>query len=543
MPVSINCFMRTAKTAPVVFGILLIAACSVLDTTSSQPELQNRSAADAGSLPPGQETPVPATVTPEIPDHNRQPPEQVLTEKDLWQRMRNGFRLSGAQRKSVNDRIDIYSNNARQVEKVFRRGAPYLAYIQKEVEKRDFPAEITLLPFVESGFDPFAYSHGRAAGLWQFIPSTGKLYGLQQDWWFDGRRDVVTSTTAALNYLEKLHQRFDGDWLLALAAYNSGEGTVSQAIRRNRKAGRPTDFWHLDLPRETSTYVPKLLAISALVAHPERYRISLLPVDAAPAFVVVDTQSQLDIAVAADLAGMDIEAFYQLNPGFNHWATHPDGPHQLAIPVEQSGLFKRNLATLPEAQRVKWIRHRIRDGETLSHIANRYDTTVNVLRNTNELQDTNIRAGSHLLVPVAAKDPARYAALKKQLQPGGRASGSKLTYKVQNGDSLWDIARKHKVTVNQVTRWNRLDSGTLITPGQKLVIWQGGTGHNNGKRIRSVHYTVRNGDTLYRISRKFNVTIRELRRWNDLPQGRYLQPGQHLKLYVDVTRLTQHSRG
>jgi membrane-bound lytic murein transglycosylase D len=532
--------MRTASILPVVFGTLLIAACTLLDTTPNRPAIQKEAGAAAAAVLQDHAAPAAGTANRVHPDP--QTPAKIPAEDDFWQRVRNGFRLSGARQKSVIKRIEIYSNNTRQVERVLQRGEPYLAYIQNEVERRGFPAEITLLPFVESGFDPFAYSHGRAAGLWQFIPGTGKRYGLQQDWWFDGRRDVVASTRAALDYLERLQRQFDGDWLLALAAYNSGEGTVLQAIRRNRKAGRPTDFWNLDLPRETAAYVPKLLAICAVVKHPEKYGVRLIPVDAMPAFVVVDTRSQLDIAVAADLAGMDIEELYRLNPGYNRWATHPDGPHRLAIPAGKSGLFRENLANLPEAQRVKWVRHKIRSGETLSHIAAHYNTTVRVLRSTNELQNTNIRAGSHLLIPVAAKDPARYAALKKQLQTG-HPSGSRITYKVQHGDSLWDIARKHKVTVNQVTRWNRLDSGALIKPGQKLVIWQGGTGRNKGKRIRSVFYTVRNGDTLYEISRKFNVTIRELRQWNDLPKGKYLQPGQSLKLYVDVTRLTQHGRG
>jgi membrane-bound lytic murein transglycosylase D len=524
---------------PAAFGTFLIAACTILDTTQNRPATQQETDAAAGPVLHDQAAPAAGTVT--QVHLNPRIPAPLPADDDFWQGVRNGFRLSEGHRKSVTRQVDIYSNHTRQVERVLQRAEPYLAYIHNEVERRGFPAEITLLPFVESGFDPFAYSHGRAAGLWQFIPSTGKRYGLQQDWWFDGRRDVVASTTAALDYLEKLQRQFDGDWLLALAAYNSGEGTVLQAIRRNRKAGKPTDFWNLALPPETATYVPRLLAICAIVKHPEKYGVDLIPVDTTPAFLVVDTGSQLDLAVAADLAGMDIEVLYRFNPGFNRWATHPEGPHRLAIPVEKSGLFRENLANLPEAERVKWVRHKIRRGETLSHIASHYNTTVRVLRGTNELRGTNIRAGSHLLIPVAAKDPARYAALKKQLQTR-HPSGSRITYKVQHGDSLWDIARKHKVTVNQVTRWNRLDSGALIKPGQKLVIWQGGTGLHKGRRIRSVYYTVRHGDTLYEISRKFNVTIRELRQWNELPKGKYLQPGQNLKLYVDVTRLTQHSR-
>ena len=190
----------------------------------------------------------------------------------------------------VTARAAEYGRSPQQVERIFRRGKPYLAYILSEVQKRNFPTEIVLLPFVESGYDPFAYSHGRAAGMWQFIPGTGKMYGLKQDWWYDGRRDVVASTQAALDYLDYLQQQFDGDWLLAMAAYNSGSGTVSKAIRKNRKAGKPTDFWHLQLPQETAAYVPKLLAISNIVRRPAKYNVSLAPIELAPTFTVVDTR-------------------------------------------------------------------------------------------------------------------------------------------------------------------------------------------------------------------------------------------------------------
>ena len=459
----------------------------------------------------------------------------------FWNQLRQGFSLTGTQQAAVVSRANEYGRNPRQVERIFARGEPYLAYIYTEVKKRNFPLELVLLPFVESGYDPFAYSHGRAAGLWQFIPGTGKMYGLKQDWWYDGRRDVIESTQAALNYLDYLQQRFDGDWLLAIAAYNSGSGTVSKAIKKNRKAGKPTDFWHLSLPKETSAYVPKLLAISDVVRRPSKYNVVLAPINPAPSFAVVDTRGQLDIGVAAELAAIDTEELYLLNPGFNRWSTHPDGPHQLAIPVGQAAAFEKNLAALPTEKRTKWVRHKINKGETLSGIAQRYNTTVSVLRSTNVLKSSNIRIGQHLLVPVAAQDASRYAALAKHLQPAG-SSNNKLTYKVRKGDSLWNIARQYDVTVNQVTRWNRLDKGKLIKPGQQLVIWESGKTLGNSKRVRTVNYTVRNGDSLYRISKKFSVTIKDLRRWNNLSRDKYLQPGQHLKLFVDVTQLSASNR-
>ncbi len=469
---------------------------------------------------------------------------EVIIEEpaEFWEQLRQGFRLPGSQQSAVTARAARYGRYPRQVERIFRRGEPYLAYILSEVQKRNFPTEIALLPFVESGYDPFAFSYGRAAGMWQFIPATGKLYGLQQDWWYDGRRDVVESTQAALNYLDYLQNKFEGDWLLAVAAYNSGSGAVSKAIKKNRKAGKPTDFWHLQLPKETAAYVPKLLAISSVVRHPDKYNISFSPVETQPAFTVVETPGQMDISVAAELAGMDTEALYLLNPGYNRWTTHPDGPHQLVVPVTHSTTFKENIATLPESQLTRLVRHKVQSGETLSQIAQRNNTTTNALLSSNQLNNTLIRSGQYLLVPVGQQDASQYATLNRRIQAANGAR-SKQTYSVRHGDSLWTIARKYRVTVQQVSSWNKLDARAPIKPGQKLFIYKNSTGSNATSRVQTVVYTVRSGDSLYLISKKFNVSVNDLRRWNNLGKDKYLQPGQSLKLYVDVTHVTGNSQG
>jgi membrane-bound lytic murein transglycosylase D len=469
--------------------------------------------------------------------------EEIIEETpDFWEQIREGFRLPGSQQPAVTTRAAEYGRNPQQVENIFKRGEPYLAYILSEVQKRNFPTEIVLLPFIESGYDPFAFSYGRAAGMWQFIPGTGKIYGLQQDWWYDGRRDVVESTQAALNYLDYLQNKFDGDWLLAVAAYNSGSGAVSNAIRKNRQAGKPVDFWHLKLPKETSAYVPKLLAISSVVRHPAKFNISLAPIETQPVFTVVETPGQMDISVAAELAGMNTEALYLLNPGYNRWTTHPDGPHQLVVPVNHSTTFKQNIATLPESQLTRLVRHQVQSGETLSQIAHHYNTTTNALISSNQLSNTLIRSGQYLLVPVGQQDASQHASLNRRIQAANGAS-SKQTYRVRSGDSLWTIARKHRVTVKQVSNWNELDAGAPIRPGQKLVIYKNSRGSSSASRVKTVVYTVRSGDSLYLISKKFNVSINDLRRWNNLTKGKHLQPGQNLKLHVDVTRLTGNSHG
>ena len=226
----------------------------------------------------------------------------------IWPRVRAGFQLSSdVNQPSLQKHVSWFARHPEYIQRVMSRADPFLYYILEEAEKRNLPTELVLLPIVESAYQPFAYSHGRAAGIWQFIPSTGKLYGLKQNWWYDGRRDIYASTQAALNYLENLNKLFKGDWMLALAAYNSGSGTVQRAVKRNRKLKRATDFWHLKLPKETRAYVPKLLALKEIITNPEKYSVSLRCISDAPGFKQVKTTAQIDLALAAELAEIDLE--------------------------------------------------------------------------------------------------------------------------------------------------------------------------------------------------------------------------------------------
>ncbi|MEE3210278.1 MAG: transglycosylase SLT domain-containing protein, partial [Pseudomonadota bacterium] len=288
-------------------------------------------------------------------------PEEEFTEPlapaTSWDRVVRNFGLElDTSNSRVKRHMDWYIRHPRHLEQVSDRARRYLHYIASEVERREIPGELALLPVVESAFDPFAYSHGRASGVWQFIPSTGRAYGLHQDWWHDGRRDIRSATNAALDYLEYLAGRFDGDWMLALASYNSGAGTVRKAIRKNKRKGLDTDFWSLDLPKETRAYVPKLVAISYLLKHREDYDIAWKDIEDAPYFAIVPTGGQIDLSQVAELADTDLDEIYRLNPQFNRWATHPDGPHEVLIPATQEFIYRENLANLDENSRLKWQR-------------------------------------------------------------------------------------------------------------------------------------------------------------------------------------------
>lgn len=519
---------------------LLLAGCAYLGgeqaATDSPSSAQNAEPAFSADLL-GMNDALPFSPPP-LPD------VQPAQPANLWERIRAGFALPAADKQPlVQHEIDYFAAQQAYLDRVAERARPYLSYIVQSLEHRGMPTEVALLPIVESAFRPFAYSSGQAAGIWQFIPATAQLYGLQQNWWYDGRRDVIAATQAALDYLQRLNELFNGDWLLTIAAYNAGEGTVLRAIKHNAARGRPTDFWHLDLPRETETYVPRLLALRSLVAAPKEYGLELPNIPDEPQIEVVKVNSQIDLALAARLAGVSVAELYRLNPGYNRWATAPDGPHRLVLPVDRVEQFKKGLAAIPPNKRVHWRRHHVTHGDTLNRLAQRYHTTVAVLKNVNDLHGNLIRTGSHLIVPLTSQPSAAYA-----FNPlHSMASSHKVAYIVRRGDSLWRIARAHHSTVARIRRWNHLARGAVLRPGQKLVLWQAQPamtvelGSLQASLVQSVRYTVQPGDSLYRIARRFNVTVDDLRQWNDLPEGRYLQPGQKLQLKVDVTRLSDSS--
>ena len=526
--------------------------------------------------------------------------DPVVEQSDLLARLREGFAWSvEPARPAVARELEWYSRHQQYLDRVFERADLYLYYIVDELERRDMPAELALLPIVESAFDPFAYSDGRAAGLWQFIPGTGKRFGLEQNWWYDGRRDVVESTRAALDYLEAMHEQF-GDWLLAVAGYNTGEGNVERALKRAQAAHKSADFWGISqyLPAETQAYVPRLLAVRQLVSDPLKYGISLPAVTNSRRFAVVDTGSQIDMALAAELAGIDTNELYRLNPGVNRWATDPDGPHRLLVPAEQAAAFEDALASLGDGERVRWTKHEVKKGETIGSLADKYQTTVAVLREVNGLRSNALHAGQSLLIPAAKANASGYGlsadARAARTQSVAR-SGQRREHEVQPGETLWSISRQYGVDTSKLASWNSMAPGDTLSVGRELVVWtkepaattqtsteataaaktqssapipaatkaqasaapsatarvdaipasttraasaSSGTTELNALKsaqVRQVTYVVRPGDSLYSIARRFRVTVPDLREWNGVAAEKIIKPGQRLKMFVDVT--------
>lgn len=472
-----------------------------------------------------------------------------VDENNIWPRIQGQLSFDIPEQQRLIAQRNWFVKHPTYLKRVAKRAEPFLFYIVEELEKNNMPIELALLPVVESAFDPFAYSHGRASGMWQFIPGTGERFGMKQNWWYDGRRDVVASTQGAIKYLKYLHRFFDGDWMLALAAYNSGEGRVRNAVRKNKRLGKKTDFWSLDLPKETRAYVPKLLALADIVKRPNDFGINLYAIGNKKVLTEVDIKSQLDLAKAANLAGLTLAELQRLNPGFNRWATDPQGPHRLLLPSYTVEKFEQGLNKLTKKDRLAWQRYKIQNGDNLGYIAQKFNTRVDLIQQVNNIKGNQIRTGKYLLIPVAAKSLDSYVfsqsqrIAKKQSRP---KKGRKITHIVKSGDNLWDLGRQYKVSGNKIAKWNGFAPRDHLKLGQKLVIWQdfavqthksvkASSAKVDNAIMRNITYKVRRGDSFARIADKFNVSISDIERWNKLDRKKYLQPGQRLKLSVDVT--------
>ena len=356
-----------------------------------------------------------------------------------------------------------------------RRARLYLYYITAEVEKRGMPMEIALLPAIESAFRPHARSRARAVGIWQFIRSTGKRFGMKINWWRDGRRDIIASTTGALDYLQKLHTYFDGNWHLALAAYNAGERRVKNAIAYNRKRGLPTDYQNLRLKPETLNYVPKLIALTNIIKDPKKYDVELTPITNKPYFDFVEIGSQIDLGIIARKVNIPIGELYDLNPGHKRWATDPNGPHYLLVPINKVDAVLDVMEKLPINRRVVWRRHYIRQGQSLGQISRLYGVSVMSIKRANRIRGHIIRTGKSLMIPASNRRIRRTVSRihkprkpKPVIIPKNRVA---IMHIVKAGDTLWSIARKYNVYIRQLAHWNGLRSRRFLRLGQKIRVW------------------------------------------------------------------------
>ena len=457
-------------------------------------------------------------------------------DENLWDRIRAGFRLAELDSSLTQVHADWYAKRPDYVARMLERSRRYLFHIVEEVEKRGMPMEIALLPMVESAFNPQAYSRSHAAGIWQFIPSTGRNFGLKQNVWYDGRRDVTAATRAALDYLQKLHGEF-GSWELALAAYNCGEGCVARAIRKNAEQGKPTDYQSLPLPPETRHYVPKLMAVRQLVSEPESFGVELSDIPNEPYFTPVSLNTgAMDVHSAARLAGLSEEEFLDLNPAFPRKLIKAGSNVSVLVPVQHAELFQYNL------ERGEWDRWEpvtARKGMTVTEIAERFGTTPERITRHNQL---HLRHGrlikdQVILAPLDGETETELpAATWQEAEASLRetAATAPKHHVVRKGETLGLLAVKYGLSVAELKRYNRLRSSTLRV-GQRLVV-KPATPVASGARLAlskkqggPTRYTVRRGDTLHSIAGRFKVSVSELKAWNQLRSNR-LQAGRQLTI-------------
>jgi membrane-bound lytic murein transglycosylase D len=472
--------------------------------------------------------------------------QMMGTGGSLWDRLRTNFQLPPADnRPQVQAQINWFVHNQSYLDRTIRRAAPYMYLIFQETQSRNLPAELVLLPIMESAYNPFIRSSRGAVGLWQLMSGTASGFGVKQDFWYDGRRDVYASTNAALDYLTYLQSYFGGDWLLAIAAYDAGEGRLQSAVHHNAERGLSTDFWSLSLPVETQAYVPRLLALAAIIQNPGKYNVALPPITDQPYLQQVDLGAPINLTQAADMAGMSLAELKALNPGYSRTSTGPNGPYRLLLPIDRIPMFKERLAAMPAITKTTWGRYKVQRGDTLNIIAERFDTTVAQLRNANHLKGSHVPVGRVIMIPVGTEQvtPHIYDLATGQKTPltaenvveqaaNVAASQAPETSTVTENTTV--AAATSTTTV--ATQANNTATATQQSAVSDEEIDQAAT-HTAEQATaqkdteEKVYHVIKHGETLSMIARHYGVSVDELTRWNKARMGKVLKPGTRLIIY------------
>ena len=469
------------KAILILFVLSCFTACShiktkPIDTTKTTPAQQDQKT-DQGSVlsESGSNNSTHNDTTSTVPESTPNGSEgsvisstATIAEIDVLELIKMGFEFPDLHSKHVDDYLKWNISHPTYLADLFNRAEPFLYFIVEELEKRNMPTELALIPAIESAYKPHATSRSGAAGLWQFIRSTGKHFGVRQSWWYDGRRDALASTYAALDYFTELHNKFDGDWFLALAAYNAGQGTVQRAINKNIRKGRPTNYQNLDLRSETKRYVPKLIALKKIISNPQRYGVDLRAIQNRPYFEVVNLPRQTNLENLINETGIDGQLFRHLNASYLQWATPPEGPHRFIMPLSLHPETTMALKKLSEAPHIEYQRHLISQGDNLGSIASRYGVSVDAIKRQNDIQGSFIRAGNTLVIPIM-RNPAIDTSVT---QAPKQNQSQRVIHRVVKGDTLWSISRRYKVQLDQLLAWNQLTATSILKLNQALLVFR-----------------------------------------------------------------------
>ena len=410
-----------------------------------------------------------------------------------------------------------YTKNTYLFEKYLERSEYYIFYVVQELKKKDLPLEFAFIPFIESNYDPFSISASGAVGLWQFMPRTGESLDLNKTWWIEERHDPFKSTKAAISYLDILYKRFNEDMYLTLAAYNAGPSYIDKQIKRNKRKNKPSDYWSIKLSKETQNYIPKFIAINEIIFNNEKYNVTLPEIYMEQVVAKVVIPGQIEILALSDHLNIKPELIYKLNAGYTKWASPPSYESIFYLPIEKAEFFNSNNNEFKKTNDINWLTHEIVNGDNLWSLARKYDTEVSIIKQVNYLQSNLLKPGSNLLIPVSKNDNEYFVPFEMHI--------------VSEGDSIWSISRKYNISVDDIIEMNNLDPNKFLQLGQQLSIGNKNIYRNIDSKKRTILYSVKQGDNLYKIANIFDVNVESILKINELDEFNLI-PGQIIKVSI-----------
>ena len=443
----------------------------------------------------------------------------VIPSKNIWEYMFANNPQNNSE--TINEQVLFYMNmHLKDIDKFkeYLNDSYYFMYfVIEELEKEQLPLELSLIPYIESNYDPFSISSSGAVGMWQFMPRTGRLYELNKTWWNEDRHDPYRSSQAAVGYLKYLYNRFGQDIYLTLAAYNAGPTLLDRRINQNKRRGLETDFWSLSLPNQTKEYVPKYVALKELVFNAKKYELLLPDIPNSPVVRQIKIPGQVEIITLSEFLDIKPELLYKLNAGYTKWASAPKDESIFYIPIDKYFLFESEANPFQDTNQINWISHVVESGDSLWALASKYDTEVQIIEQINFLNNDLLTIGSTLLIPLSKTPTNNFIPYEMHI--------------VSEGDTLWDIANTYNLQVSDLAKMNSIDERSYLQLGQQLTIGNKNIHRNIESKKRTILYSIKQGDNLYKISELFDVTIKSIEEINDFSDDS-LMPGQIIKIAI-----------
>ncbi len=444
--------------------------------------------------------------------------ENIPISDDVWGRIRiTSENNQGYLDKKTIEYINAYLKNPDQLDLLFEKGRYFIYFVLEELERYSLPSELALLPYIESSYDPFSISPSGAMGIWQFMPATARIYGLKDTWWYEQRHDPLVSSRAAVRYLAYLHNRFNKDITYTLAAYNGGPTLLEKRIKLNRQSGKPTDYKNLKLPKQTLEYVPKFMAIKELAVNAEKYGINLPNFPNKPVLGSIELEGQVEILAFSEFANLKPEFVYKLNAGYTKWASPPGKKTTFNIPIELEKELALKKDQFIQNNQINWVTHKVVSGDSLWKIARKYDTEVNILKKVNYLKSDILSLYQELLIPLSNDQNQAFIPYQAHI--------------ISEGDTLWELGKKYKVAPAEIAKNNGLRLNSPLTIGKELNIGNKNIYRTINSKKRTILYSVKQGDSLYRIADIFNIEISDIKKINELEKNE-IAPGQVLKIII-----------